>query len=96
MYRENDDFRKYYDIIGELIGIGGFGKIYKAKDKGRNDEKAIKILDKNEIKKEFFSNNFIEMTEQDMKSYITIFENEINCMKIMEGQYKENINTVKF
>ena len=96
IYRENDDFRKYYDIIGEPIGIGGSGKIYKAKEKGSNEEKAIKIIDKNEIKKEFFSNNFCEMTEQDMKSYIISFENEINYMKIMEGKNKENINTVKY
>ena len=94
--RPKDDFRKYYDIIGEPIGMGGFGKVYKAKEKERNVEKAIKIFDKNEIKKEFFSNNFYEMTEQDMKLYIIRFENEIKYMKIMEGQNKKNINTVKF
>ena len=94
--KPKDNFRKYYDIIEEPIGIGGFGKVYKAKEKETNKEKAIKIFDKNEIKKEFFSNNFYEMTEKDMKLYIIRFENEIKYMKIMEGQNKENINTVKF
>ena len=93
--REEEDFRKYYEIIGDPIGIGGFGKVYKAKGKEKNEERAIKIMDKNEIKKDYFTNNLCKMTEEDMKPYIDSFENEIKYMKIMEGKNKENKNTVK-
>ena len=95
MSKREEDFREYYEIIGVPIGIGGFGKVYKAKGKEKNEERAIKIMDKNEIKKDYFTNNLCKMTEEDMKPYIDSFENEIKYMKIMEGKNKENKNTVK-
>ena len=94
--RGKEDFRKYYEIIGDPIGIGGFGKVYKVKEKETNEERAIKIIDKNEIKENYFNTYLYKMNEEDMKPYITKFENEIKYMKILEGKNKENKNTVKF
>ena len=94
--REEQDFREYYEIIGKPIGIGGFGKVYKVIKKENNEERAIKIIDKNEIQNDYFSNYLCKMTEEDMNQYINNFKNEIKFMEIMEGKNKENKNTVKF
>ena len=94
--REEEDFRKYYEIIGKPIGEGGFGKVYKVKEKEKNEERAIKVMDKEKIRNDYFSNNLCKMTDEDMKIYIDSYENEIKYMKIMEGKNKENINTVKY
>ena len=40
----NDDFQKYYKI-SELLGRGQFGTVYKAKKKGTNEIRAIKIIE---------------------------------------------------
>ena len=75
--REEEDFRKYYEIIGQPIGEGGFGKVYKVKEKEKNEERAIKVMDKEKIRNDYFSNNLCKMTEEDMKLYIDHFEKEI-------------------
>ena len=94
--REEQDFRKYYEIIGEPIDKGAFGLIYKSKEKEKNEYRAIKVIDKNELRKQYFSENLSKMTEEDMNQYINSFKNEIKYMKIMEGKNKENIYTVKY
>ena len=96
MKREEEDFRKYYEIIGRPIGRGAFGQVYKVKEKEQNEERAIKVFDKEKIRKEYFSNNLCKMTEEDMKLYIDSFENEIKYMQIIEGKNKDNINTIKY
>ena len=96
MERKEEDFRKYYEIIGKPIGKGGFGTVYKAKEIERNEDRAIKVIDKNEIRTQFYKFNLYDMTEEDMKPYIDSFKNEIKLMEIMEGKNKENINTVKY
>ena len=93
--REEEDFRKYYET-GDEIGRGGFGIVYKAKEKERNEDRVIKIIDKKEIRKQYFSDNLCEMTEEDMIPYIDSLKNEIKYMKIREGKNAENINTVKY
>ena len=42
--RINEHYKKYYEIIEE-IGKGGAGTVYKAKQKGTNEMRAIKIID---------------------------------------------------
>ena len=46
MSKREEDFREYYEIIGVPIGIGGFGKVYKTKEK----EKNVKIIDFGTVK----------------------------------------------
>ena len=91
--------KKYYHNIYEIankIGETRFATIYRAKVKGSGELRAIKIFDKSKVRKEFKRKNFREATEEDIKPYIISFINEINHMKMVEGQNNENINTVKF
>ena len=48
--RESNDCRDYYDI-GKKISDGFFGTVYEAKEKNTNEKRAIKIIEKNLIKK---------------------------------------------
>ena len=88
-YNEDDDY----------IGEGGFGIVYKARKKGTNDEeglRALKIIKKKKIKQSFVDKYRKEPTEEDLKIFYDDIYKEINLMKLMEGNNKENKNTVKF
>ena len=89
------DFRKYYDIV-KYIGKGGFGKIYSLAHKKNNQKRAIKIIDKQQIREDFARENFIEPTDEDLRPYFEAFNREIENMVIAEGNNRENKNTVKF
>ena len=85
---------KYYDL--KKIGEGGFGEIYKAKVKNTNQFRALKIINKNLIKKSIKENCLKEEeVEEEYKTYINYFMNEIDNMKIC-SKYNTNINSVKF
>ena len=47
--RSNKDYKDYYEI-GEGIGSGGFGIVYKGKEKKTNELRAIKVIDLNKIR----------------------------------------------
>ena len=72
MKREEEDFRKYYEIIGKSIGEGGFGKVYKVKEKEKFEERAIKVMDKRKIRNDYFSNNLCKMSEEEIKILVFI------------------------
>ena len=82
---------KDYEIIKMISNIE-FGFLYKPKNKKTNEERAIKIIEKSRIEKDFgYPKN------EEMKSFIIDgCLKEIDYMKIMEGKNKENKNTVKF
>ena len=71
-------------------------QLFIRQKKERNKVRAIKVIDKNDIRNQFYQDNLNEMTKKDMKRYIDSFKNEIKLMKIMGGKDKENINTVKY
>ena len=58
----NQNFRNNYEILNR-IGEG-FGVIYEAKLKKTNEKRAIKIINKNQIKIPFRNENFREPTEE--------------------------------
>ena len=93
--RENKDFRNFYEI-GKSIVNEGYGVIYEGKDKENGELRAIKVFDKKKIRADFMNDNLKELTEEEMKIYDINFYNEMNNMKIIQGNNKENINTVKF
>ena len=64
--------------------------------KGTYELKAIKVFDKNRIRKKIKRKKFKESTNEDLNRYIKIFQKEINHMKMIQGRNQENINTVLF
>ena len=88
------NFRDYYNL-GKKLGQGKFGEVYEATKKDSNDKRAIKILDKTIIRKDFKEMNFKEPTDEDMEPYIKCFDNEVKNMELAMGKNKDNENAVK-
>ena len=90
--RISQNFRQYYDILGEAIGKGGFGCVYKGKEKKTNKLRAIKIIDKSQIIGDLlYYYDKVEIGEQ-LKLCIDGFKTEFDNMKICS---KNNNNSVK-
>ena len=90
--RQKEDYNKYYKIEEEL-GRGGFGIIYNALNL-QNEEKALKIMEKNIVKEYLKSQGIIEPTKKDFDIYFKSFEKEAKNMETLQGENKENKNAV--
>ena len=93
--KKQNNFRDYYNL-GKRLGQGKFGQVYEAKTKNTNAKRAIKILDKASIKKDFKVKFFQEPSDEDMEPYIKCFDNEVKNMQIAMGSNGDNENAVKF
>ena len=92
--RANKNFRDYYEIEQNLEE--GFSSVFKAKLKNTNEKRAIKVFNKDIIRNVFKNEYFREPTPEEIKPYIDCFFNQIDNMKITEGENNDNENTVKF
>ena len=92
------DFRKYYeiDVKNDKLGEGGFGAVYRITHKKTRQKRAIKVIDKGKIRSNYKAEHFSEPSEEDLKPYFEGLSREIENMVIIEGDNKENKNTVKF
>ena len=86
-----NDYKNIYTNFVQ-IGEGSLGKIYKAKNRSTNEYRAIKIIDKEKIKKLLRKQYNKDDIDNEFKSYYKYFLNEIEYMKIC---CKDNINSVK-
>ena len=95
MTEKESNYRNYYDIIDNPIGFGGFGVVYKAKNKNIGKTRAIKVINKQTIKSTLNSKYIgqSEKIEKDYKKIIEKFKTEVNCMKLCG---RNNPNSVKF
>ena len=93
---KNEDFRKYYEIYKGILGEGWLGVVYKAKNKETNEKRAIKVININKLKYNFKKCNLREANDNDIKSLIDDYIKETENMILLEGENKENINSVKF
>ena len=79
--RANQNYEDYYEII-KGIGNGGFGTIYKRREKNKDGLRAIKVMDINKIREnimhEIAKNDDIE---ENLKSYLNGFIEEFKIMK---------------
>ena len=93
---KNEDFRKYYEISKGILGEGWLGVVYKAKSKITNEKRAIKVINVNKIRYTFKKYNLREANEEDIKPLINDYIKETENMILLEGEKKENINSVHF
>ena len=96
MENNNSKLKSYeqkYELLDE-IGRGSFGKVYKAKVKGKDEYRAIKIIDKNKIKKALRNDLFKQDVEKEYATYNKDFRKEIYYMK--QCQKNGNKNSAKF
>ena len=82
--RMNDDYKKYYEIL-EMIGRGGYGDIFKIKDKYTSELKALKRI--------YIDIDEFDEEDNEKKLYINSIKKSIEIMKIC---CKNNNNSVKF
>ena len=80
------DYRFYYDIIS-IIGESEFSKVYKTKVKGKEENVAIKIINKEKIKSECIKLDI----ENDFNKINELLINEVNNMKICGNNNKNSI-----
>ena len=85
----NQDYKEKYELE-KRIGFGLYTEVYKAKIKGTNDLRAIKIIKLDAIKDELEKQG---ETTQGLKDYIDNIKNEIQNMKICA---ENNENSVKY
>ena len=76
--RINKNYNDYYDII-RGIDSGGYGTVYKGREKKKNELRAIKVINLDKIRE----NLMYEIEEKDdieekLKSYINGFIEECN------------------
>jgi len=52
--RSNKNYNDYYDIIGG-IDSGGYGTVYKGREKKTNEIRAIKVMNLNKIREDIIN-----------------------------------------
>jgi len=77
----NKDYKDYYEIIEGIRG-GGYGTVYKGREKGKNELRAIKVMNLDTIREKLIN----EIDEKDdienkLKSYINGFIEEFEIIK---------------
>ena len=90
--RVKQNYEEYYEII-KVIGIGGYGCVYKGKEKKSKEMRAIKVMSLEKIKLDLSSQyEKEEIIEEQLNLYIKGFIQEY---KIMEICSKNNDNSIK-
>ena len=89
---DHNNYKEKYELLKEK-GKGSYGTVFKAKVKGKDEYRAIKILNKEDIKKELRNKHHKQDVEQEFIPYIKDFENNKKFMNICQ---KNNINSVRF
>jgi len=89
--RSKQNYNDYYETIN-VIRICRYGYVYKGRDKETKELRAIKVLDKEKIRKNLSNQYEIKEIENLLKIYIEGFIQEFENMKICS---KNNDNSVK-
>ena len=92
----NRNYLKYYKI-GDKIHEGDYYNIYKATEIKTNEEKVIKVIDKDNLKKIYLEANGEPLDEKILKQFIDLLIKQTEIMKSLEeDEDGKNINTIKF
>ena len=75
--KAKQDFKIYYDLI-EYIGSGGYGTVFKGKEKKTNEMRTIKVIDLRKIKESLFYDSepgkIKDQLQLSINRFITEFE----------------------
>ena len=85
-----NDYKNYYEII-HPIGSNGFSTVYKAKVKGKEEYRAIKVINKEKIKSEY-----IKQDENEYKKINEILINSVENMKICGSNNKNSVQLYEY
>ena len=85
-----NDYKNYYEII-HPIGSNGFSTVYKAKVKGKEEYRAIKVINKEKIKSEY-----IKQDENEYKKINEILINSVENMKICGSNNKNSVHLYEY
>ena len=87
--RSKKNYEEYYEKI-DVIGVGGYGCVYKGREKETKELRAIKVMSLEKIKE----NLLLQYERKDIKKHLDLcingFIEEFNNMKICS-----NKNSVK-
>ena len=89
--RSKQNYKAYYEII-EVIGIGGYGCVYKGKERKTKELRAIKVIDKKTIKEDLLIQYEIKEIKEQLNLCLEGFIQEFENMKICS---ENNNNSVK-
>jgi len=89
--RTKENFEKYYEII-KVIGIGGYGCVYRGRDKKTKELRSIKVISKEKMEDNLLSQYEANEIEEQLNLCINGFIEEYNNMKICSNN---NNNSVK-
>jgi len=89
--RTKENYEEYYEVI-EVIGIGGYGCVYKGREKKTKELRAIKVISLEQIKDNLISEYLSNEIEEPLKLCINGFIEVFNIMKICSNN---NNNSVK-
>ena len=89
--RTKQNYEEYYEPL-EIIGTGGYGYVYKGRDKNTKELRAIKVLDIEKIEEDLSSQYEREEIKEQLKLYIEGFKEEFEIMKLCSNN---NNNSVK-
>ena len=89
--RVKKSYKEYYEPI-EIIGTGGYGYVYKGRDKKTKELRAIKVMNIEKIEENLSSKYEREEIKDQLKLCIEGFKEEFEIMKICSNN---NNNSVK-
>ena len=89
--RSKQNYKDYYETK-ESIGTGAYECVYKGREKGTNEIRAIKVMEIEKIRENLSSQYEIEEIKEQLKLCIVGFIQEFENMKICS---KDNENSVK-
>ena len=94
--RSTQDYKIYYDIL-EPKGSGGFGTVFKGKEKKTNELRAIKLIDLNKIRNNLsLTLDENEDIEENLKLCIDGIKKEFEIMKICSNKNNNSIKCYEY
>jgi hypothetical protein len=96
LFIKSNDYKEEYNNL-EKIGSGNYGTVYKGLLKNEKEYRAIKVIDKEEMKKRFKNTKNDNDVEEEFNLYIKNgLINDINEIDNMRICMKDNLNSIKF